>query len=39
MKLFLTLLFFCLSGQLFANEHILEQEDFDAFQFSCVNEQ
>ena len=39
MRIFLSLIFFCIGGQLFANEHILEQEDFDAFQFSCVNEQ
>ncbi len=34
--LFLFFLFW--GSQLFANDHILEQEDFEAFQYSCVNE-
>ena len=33
-------LFFCFWGaQLFADEHILEQENFEAWQFTCVQEQ
>ena len=32
-------IFLCFWGfKLFANDHILEQEDFEAFQYSCVNE-
>ncbi len=31
--------YFLLIGILFADEHILEQENFDAWQFSCVEEQ
>ena len=30
---------FLLIGSLFADNHILEQENFDAWQFTCVNEQ
>ena len=30
---------FLLIGTLFADEHILEQENFDAWQFTCVGEQ
>ena len=37
MKIILT--FFLLIGTLFADEHILEQENFDAWQFTCVEEQ
>ena len=33
------LTYFVLIGTLFADEHILEQENFDAWQFSCVEEQ
>ena len=33
------LIYFLLIGTLFANEHILEQENFDAWQFTCVEEQ
>ena len=33
-------LFFCFWGsQLFADQHILEQENFEAWQFACVQEQ
>mgnify|MGYP000173848338 FL=1 len=31
--------YFLLLGTLFADEHILEQENFDAWQFTCVEEQ
>ncbi len=31
--------YFVLIGTLFADEHILEQENFDAWQFTCVEEQ
>ena len=31
--------YFLLIGTLFADEHILEQENFDAWQFTCVEEQ
>ena len=31
--------YFLLFGTLFADEHILEQENFDAWQFTCVEEQ
>ena len=31
--------YFLLLGTLFADEHILEQENFDAWQFTCVKEQ
>ena len=37
MKIILT--YFLLIGTLFADEHILEQENFDAWQFTCVEEQ
>ena len=37
MKIILT--YFVLIGTLFADEHILEQENFDAWQFTCVEEQ
>ena len=37
MRIILT--YFLLIGTLFADEHILEQENFDAWQFSCVEEQ
>ena len=37
MRIILT--YFVLIGTLFADEHILEQENFDAWQFSCVEEQ
>ena len=37
MRIILT--YFLLIGILFADEHILEQENFDAWQFSCVEEQ
>ncbi len=33
------LTYFLLIGTLFADEHILEQENFDAWQFTCVEEQ
>ena len=34
------ILFFCFCGsQLFADQHVLEQESFEAWQFSCVEEQ
>ena len=36
---FIILTYFLLIGILFADEHILEQENFDAWQFSCVEEQ
>ena len=33
-------LFFCFWGsQLFADQHVLEQENFEAWQFTCVQEQ
>ena len=33
-------LFFCFWGsQLFADQHVLEQENFEAWQFACVQEQ
>ena len=33
------ILFFCFWGfQLLANEHVLEQENFEAWQFACVQE-
>ena len=33
-------LFFCFCGtQLFADQHVLEQESFEAWQFACVEEQ
>ena len=31
--------YFLLIGTLFADQHILEQENFDAWQFTCVEEQ
>ena len=31
--------FFLLIGTLFADDHILEQENFEAWQFTCVSEQ
>ena len=37
MRIILT--YFVLIGTLFADEHILEQENFDAWQFTCVEEQ
>ena len=37
MRIILT--YFLLIGTLFADEHILEQENFDAWQFTCVEEQ
>ena len=37
MKIILT--YFLLIGTLFSDEHILEQENFDAWQFTCVEEQ
>ena len=37
MRIILT--YFLLIGILFADEHILEQENFDAWQFTCVEEQ
>ncbi len=37
MRIILT--YFVLIGSLFADEHILEQENFDAWQFTCVEEQ
>ena len=37
MRIILT--YFLFIGILFADEHILEQENFDAWQFSCVEEQ
>ena len=37
MKIIFT--YFVLIGSLFADEHILEQENFDAWQFTCVEEQ
>ena len=37
MRIILT--YFLLIGTLFADEHILEQENFDAWQFNCVEEQ
>ena len=34
------ILFFCFCGsQLFADQHVLEQENFEAWQFACVEEQ
>ena len=33
------LVYLLLIGTLFADEHILEQENFDAWQFTCVEEQ
>ena len=34
------ILFFCFWGsKLFADQHILEQENFEAWQFACVEEQ
>ena len=37
MRIILT--YFLLIGTLFADEHILEQENFDAWQFTCFEEQ
>ena len=37
MRIILT--YFLLIGTLFADEHILEQENFDAWQFTCVEDQ
>ena len=37
MRIILT--YFLLIGTLFADEHILEQKNFDAWQFTCVEEQ
>ena len=37
MRIILT--YFLLIGTLFADEHILEQENYDAWQFTCVEEQ
>ena len=37
MRIILT--YFLSIGTLFADEHILEQENFDAWQFTCVEEQ
>ncbi len=37
MRIILT--YFLFIGTLFADEHILEQENFDAWQFTCVEEQ
>ena len=34
------ILFICFWGsQLFADQHVLEQENFEAWQFACVEEQ
>ena len=35
----LTLLFFFFISSLFADSHILEQENFEAWQYTCVSEQ
>ena len=32
------LIYFLLIGSLFADSHILEQENFDAWQFTCIQE-
>ena len=37
--LWIILTYFLLIGTLFVDEHILEQENFDAWQFTCVEEQ
>ena len=33
------LIYFLIIGTLFADNHILEQENFEAWQFTCVDEQ